>query len=49
MRALLSPKPYAARKGDAYLALPDKLLAETFERYLKTGFGRAFAERHFQS
>ena len=33
----------------AYVALPDKLIAETFERYLKTGSGRAFAKRHFQS
>jgi putative endonuclease len=30
----------------AYVALQDKLLAETFERYLKTGSGRAFARRH---
>ena len=29
----------------AYVALPDKLLAETFERYLKTGSGRALASR----
>jgi putative endonuclease len=33
----------------AYVALPDKLLAETFERYLKTGSGRAFAKRHLQN
>jgi predicted GIY-YIG superfamily endonuclease len=33
----------------AYVALPDKLLAETFERYLKTGSGRAFAKKHLQS
>jgi len=32
----------------AYVALPDKLLAETFERYLKTGSGRAFAKKHLQ-
>jgi putative endonuclease len=32
----------------AYVALPDKLLAETFERYLKTGSGRAFAKRHLE-
>jgi putative endonuclease len=30
----------------AYVALADKLLAETFERYLKTGSGRAFVKRH---
>lgn len=33
----------------AYVALPDKLVAETFDRYLKTGSGRAFAKRHLQS
>jgi putative endonuclease len=33
----------------AYVALSDKLLAETFERYLKTGSGRAFAKRHLQT
>jgi len=32
-----------------YVALPDKLLAETFERCLKTGSGRAFAKRHLLS
>jgi putative endonuclease len=32
----------------AYVALPDKPLAETFERYLKTGSGRAFAKRHLE-
>jgi hypothetical protein len=30
----------------AYMALPDKNLADKFERYLKTGSGRAFAKRH---
>ena len=30
----------------AYVALPEKHLAETFERYLKGGSGRAFASRH---
>ena len=29
-----------------YIALPEKHLAETFERYLKSGSGRAFAKRH---
>jgi len=29
-----------------YLALPEKHLAENFERYLKSGSGRAFAKRH---
>jgi putative endonuclease len=31
----------------AYVALPEKGHAETFERYLKTGSGHAFAKRHF--
>jgi len=30
----------------AYIALPEKDLAEKFERYLKSGSGRAFAKRH---
>ena len=30
----------------SYVALPEKHLAETFERYLKSGSGRAFANRH---
>lgn len=33
----------------AYIALPDRKLAEKFERYLKTGSGRAFARRHLHS
>ena len=30
----------------AYVALPEKLLADKFEKYLKSGSGRAFAVRH---
>jgi len=30
----------------AYVALPEKHLAEQFERYLKSGSGRAFANKH---
>jgi len=30
----------------AYIALPEKYLAEQLERYLKSGSGRAFAKRH---
>lgn len=30
----------------AYIALPEKHLAEKFETYLKCGSGRAFALRH---
>ena len=33
----------------AYVALPDRPLAERFERYLKSGSGRAFAKRHLDS
>ena len=29
-----------------YAAFPGKLLAEKFERYLKSGSGRAFAKKH---
>jgi putative endonuclease len=32
-----------------YAAFPEKQLAEDFERYLKTGSGRAFARRHFSA
>ena len=32
----------------AYVALPEKQFAEDLERYLKSGSGRAFANRHFQ-
>jgi len=31
----------------AYIALPEIALDERFERYLKSGSGRAFAKRHF--
>lgn len=31
----------------AYVAVPDRRIAEEFERYLKTGSGRAFAKTHF--
>jgi putative endonuclease len=30
----------------AYIAMPEKHLAEELERYLKSGSGRAFAKRH---
>ena len=36
-------KPWALK---AYVALPEKYLAENFERYLKSGSGRAFAKSH---
>jgi hypothetical protein len=31
---------------NAYVALPEKHLAENFERHLKSGSGRAFVNRH---
>jgi putative endonuclease len=33
----------------AYIALPNRTAAERFERYLKSGSGRAFSKKHFQS
>jgi len=30
----------------AYIALPEKQLAEEMEKYLKSGSGRAFAKKH---
>jgi predicted GIY-YIG superfamily endonuclease len=30
----------------AYVALPEKQLAQALERYLKSGSGRSFAKRH---
>jgi putative endonuclease len=32
-----------------YIALPDRAVAEQFERYLKSGPGRAFAKRHLHT
>jgi putative endonuclease len=32
-----------------YVALPHKELADKFEKYLKTGSGRAFAKRHLET
>jgi putative endonuclease len=31
----------------AYVALPQRELADKFEKYLKSGSGRAFAGKHF--
>lgn len=31
----------------AYIAFPDKVKAELFESYLKSGSGRAFSKKHF--
>lgn len=33
---------------EAYVAFRDKQLADSFERYLKSGSGRAFIKRHLQ-
>jgi len=33
----------------AYTAFPDKGMALRFEAYLKSGSGRAFAKKHFES
>jgi putative endonuclease len=32
----------------AYVALPEKQLGEKFEKYLKSGSGRAFTKRHLE-
>jgi predicted GIY-YIG superfamily endonuclease len=32
----------------AYIAFPDLPRALSFERYLKSGSGRAFAKKHFE-
>jgi putative endonuclease len=34
---------------EAYIAVPEKHLAEQFESYLKSGSWRAFAKRHLQT
>ena len=36
-------------KLEAYVALKRKEAADRFERYLKTGSGRAFAKRHLHT
>ena len=33
----------------AYIALPERPQAESLERYLKSGSGRAFVKRHFEA
>ncbi len=33
---------------EAYFAFPQEALAERFEKYLKSGSGRAFATKHLQ-
>lgn len=38
---------YRPWKLTAVIGFPDRSRAEAFERYLKTGSGRAFAKRHF--
>ncbi len=32
---------------ETYIAFADKIKAQEFERYLKSGSGRSFAKRHF--
>ena len=38
---------YAPWRLVTYVAFSDEQKAETFERHLKSGSGRAFAKRHF--
>jgi len=49
LRSTTQANPFTTKKFKpwnlmTYVALQDKLVAETFERYLKTGSGRAFAK-----
>jgi predicted GIY-YIG superfamily endonuclease len=39
---------YKPWKLEMYLAFSNKALAIAFEKYLKSGSGRAFASRHFR-
>lgn len=39
-------KNFKPWKIEFYAAFPDKEKADAFERYLKTGSGRAFAKKH---
>jgi predicted GIY-YIG superfamily endonuclease len=40
-------KHYIPWKLEFYAAFPDKSTAMNFEKYLKTGSGKAFSKRHF--
>ena len=40
---------YAPWKIHCYIAFETELSARSFERYLKSGSGRAFARRHFEA
>ncbi|WP_026479849.1 GIY-YIG nuclease family protein [Ahrensia sp. 13_GOM-1096m] len=40
-------KKFAPWKLVGYIAFPDHDKADKFERYLKSGSGRAFAKKHF--
>jgi putative endonuclease len=39
---------FAPWKLQCYFAFPTETLARNFERYLKSGSGRAFAKKHFE-
>jgi len=47
----LGQSPHTKKDGPwrlrCYVAFDDDKRAESFEKYLKTGSGRAFAKRHF--
>jgi len=45
--AVAATAKYAPWQLRAAFWFPDEDTARTFERYLKTGSGRAFAKRHF--
>jgi predicted GIY-YIG superfamily endonuclease len=44
-----STKRYLPWEIVAYFAFKDVVIANRFERYLKTGSGREFARRHFRA
>ena len=39
-------KKYAPWKAETHITFTNKLLAEAFERYLKSGSGHAFLKKH---
>jgi len=47
-RQILSTKDNLPIRLIAYFAFPDKYTAFNFEKYLKTGSGRAFLKKHLK-
>jgi predicted GIY-YIG superfamily endonuclease len=40
-------KKFALWEKETYITFKDRLLAEKFEKYLKSGSGQAFLKKHF--